>query len=484
MTRAEPPITGDKRRRNLIEATAFRAAALGGIRPLVLPLFLAMAPQNEAAKKELKAAAGSTIVERATVTKRSELRAFLRMNPEEEFDVESINSLDMHMLLREARADKRYLKAAVRIAEALLPRVRAETEDPLLVGAILTDKTLAWYLKSAADPDWAEFTPLRWGGIFYESRAPGGRLRRKLSTRLVDLINDCVNASGTTAVLRAGFNGMFRGSKQVKSAVQFALGSKRPRLTQQVAQAYLDDLASCPRNAEASVPLAHLSDVAKRNGSTEVNNTLSELFRPENSRSLMVLDPRFHPGMNVVAIQVVPAKNVEEASTYDLVQRETGPIKDAGGAHGAPSEQAFASPWDRRGLTERDWLKILKTLEKRKARLDPPPPENHREQEWYPHLRKILLTDVSARKAFLTVHWKGRPVGLPLLAQLLSQGTWIPEADTDGDYLEAELDHMSRQEGGHTSQEGDWTIGYGWTVTREIRHDGVRGYTARAASAD
>ncbi len=443
---------------------------------------MALAPQNEETKKAAKASTGNAVVQKATVTTRSELRAFFRMNPEEEFDIEAVNAIDFHALLREARAEKRYLKAAVRVAEALLPRVRAETEDPLLVGAILADKTLAWYLKSAADPDWAEFTPLRWGGIFYESRSPGGRLRRKLSTRLTDLIEECVNASGTTAVLRAGFSGMFRGSKQVKTAVQFALGSKRPRLTQQIAQAYLDDLAMNPRKEGASLPLAHLSDVAKRNASTEVNNTLSELFRPESSRALIVLDPRFHPGMNAVLIQVVSPKNAEEGSTYDLVQRESGPLRDSGAARGAGTEQVITSPWDRIGLTDKDWVKILKALEKRKARLDPPPPENHREQEWYGILQKLLLTDSSARKAFIAVHWKGRPSGLPLLTQLLVQGTWIPEVDTDGDYLEAELDHLGRQPGGAKSGEGDWTIGNGWTVTREVRPGPVRCYPARAPS--
>ncbi len=460
---------------------------MGGVSSSASALFLALLPPDEEAKKpaaDVAKATGNAVVQRATVTGRSELRAFLRMNPEEDFDIEAINSTDFHTLLREASAEKRFLKAAARVAEALLPRVHAETEDPLLVGAILADKTLAWYLKSAADPDWAEFAPLRWGGIFYESRSPGGRLRRKLSTRLTDLIEACVNASGTTAVLRAGFNGMFRGSKQVKSAVQFALGSKRPRLTQQVAQAYLDDLAASPRNGAAPVPLPHLSDVAKRNGSTEVNNTLSELFRPESSRSLMVLDPRFHLGMNAVTIQVVPAKNVEEGSTYDLIQRETGPLRASPASHGGGAEAIPTAPWDRTGLTDRDWLKILKGLEKGKTRLEAPPPENHRERESFLGLRKVLLTDASARKAFLAVHWKGRPSGLSLLAQLLSEGTWIPEADTDGDYLEAELDHLSRQEGGHSSHEGDWSIGHGWTVTREIRPGAVRAYTARAASAD
>ena len=135
-------------------------------------------------------------------------------------------------------------------------------------------------------------------------------------------------------------------------------------------------------------------------------------------------------------------------------------------------------------MTDKDWLKLLKSLEKRKARLDPPPPENHRERESYLTLRNLLLSDASARKAFLSVHWKGKPSGLPLLCQLLSQGTWIPDAETDSDYLEAELNHLDREHAARASSEGAWTIGQGWMVTREIRTGAIRTYSASPPSAD
>lgn len=452
---------------------------MGGIPLIGSAVLLALVPPHENEKQEPTGSTGNEIVRRATVTGSSELKALLRMNPEEGFDLEAINVLDTHAIVKEARQDKRLLHEAVRTAEALLPRVRAETEDPLLVGAILSDKTLLWHRKSAADPDWVEFSPLRWGGIFYASRAPGGRLRRRLSTRLVDLINDCVNASGTSAVLRAGFSGMFRGSKNVKSVLQFALGSKRPRLTQQVAQAFLDDLSANPRHGEAPVPLEHLSDVAKLNGSTEVNATLAELFHAENNRSLIVIDPRFHPGMSAVTIHVVPAKNPEEPSTYDLLLSDGNRAREPVAAREGSSDAAPGSPWERKDLTDKDWLKLLKAVEKRKARLEAPPPENHRERESYLSLRNLILADATARKTFLAVHWKGRPSGLPLLCQVLSQGTWVPDADTDGDYLEAELNHLDREHEGKAAIAGSWTIGRGWTVTREIQPGAVRAYTAR-----
>src|SRR5439155_3128234 len=228
---------------------------------------------------------GATAVRRSTGPKPSELESFLQMNSEEQFDLEVINSVNSNALVEEARGDKGVLKEIVRTAGALLPRVRAETEDPLLVGAILRNKTLDWFRNSTSDATWMDDVPLRWGGIFHESRVPGGRRSRKLSTRLVNLINRCVEASGAAAFIRAGFTGLFRGSANMASILQFALGSKRPRLTQQVAQAYLDDLAAQVRNGDQPLPLERLSDLARRNGSAEVNMTLAELFRQDGVRS-------------------------------------------------------------------------------------------------------------------------------------------------------------------------------------------------------
>src|SRR5712691_988407 len=242
----------------------------------------------------------------------SELEKFFQLNPEEKFDLEATNLIDAPKLVEEARVERRVLREVLRTAEALLPRVRAETEDPLLVSAILRQKTMDWYGRSASDPLWADDMPLRWGGIFHEYRVPGGRLSRKLSVRLTGLINQCVEASGAVAFLRAGMTGIFRGSAMMAKMVQFSLGSKRPRLTQQVAQAYLDDLAATPRKGEASLPLERLSDLARRTGSPDVNMTLAELFPHDVVNVLTVLDPRFHPGMSALAIRIVPPKNPDD----------------------------------------------------------------------------------------------------------------------------------------------------------------------------
>jgi hypothetical protein len=403
------------------------------------------------------------------------------MNPEEKFDLEVVNSIDTRAIVEQAREDKRVLHEVVRTAEALLPRVRAETEDPILVSGILRDKTLDWFRRSPTDRTWAEIVPLRWGGIFHESRVPGGRLSRKLSVRLTGLISQCVDAAGTMAFLRAGVTGLFRGSAMMAKAVQFSLGSKRPRFTQQVAQAYLDDLANGPREGESSLPLERLSDLARRNGSTEVNITLTELFPQETANLLTVIDPRFHPGMSAVSIRIVPARNQEDAATYDLVQSASRSSKKSGSVDTTSVDADPRSPWEREGITKKDWAALLRDLAKRKGKLDPPPRDNPRDRESYLSLKELILTDAAARKSFLGVHWKGRPSGLVLLCELLSKGSLVPEVETDGDYLEAELDHLDQDLDG---REGEWDVGHGWKVVREKGAGGDRTYRATGKPGD
>jgi hypothetical protein len=429
-----------------------------------------------------KTAVASRKTAKALGTSRSEpqaLEAFLQMNPEERFDLEAINAIDTRAVLEQARGDKRTLHEVVRTAEALLPRVRAETEDPILVSGILRDKTLDWYRRSATNQEWTEVMPLRWGGMFYESRVPGGRLSRKLSVRLTGLINQCVEAAGTVAFLRAGFSGLFRGSKMMAKAVQFSLGSRRPRLTQQVAQAYLDDLASTVRNGDHALPLERLSALARRNGSSEVNMTLTELFTSEVANLLTVLDPRFHPGLGALGIRIVPARNQEDVATYDLVHIGPHPSGKKPGASDADEVDAIpGSPWERETMTKRDWLVLLKDLAKQKGKLEAPPRENPRDRASYVSLRELVLTEAVARKAFLAVAWKGRPSGLILLGQLLSKASWAPDVDTDADYLEAELDHLDAAQPEHRREEGEWDLGHGWKVTREVATNGERTYRA------
>jgi len=341
-----------------------------------------------------------------------------------------------------------------------------------------------WVRRSPSESSWEDTMPLRWGGIFYESRVPGGRLCRKLSTRLAGLITLCVEASGAVAFLRAGVTGLFRGSAMMAKIVQFGLSSKRPRHVQQVAQAYLDDLAANRCAGKQPLPLERLSEVARRNGSAEVNITLVELFSQEGTGTLIVLDPRFHPGMDPVTIRVVSPKTQEDAATYDLVHGGVRAAHESAASEDAAPETTTASPWERSDMTKKEWLGMFKSLAKRKERLEAPPRENSRDRESYIGLRDLVLADASVRRAFLAVHWKGRPSGLALLGQLLSAGTLVPEFDTDADYLEAELEHLGQGHAEHRSKDGEWKLAHGWTVVREAADGNARTYRASGKSAD
>jgi len=458
---------------------------MGGVPLILSAVLLAVMPGMHGSGERVVETSVKPARSRGSPTSETdELAAFLLMNPEEQFDLEVVNSIDTRALIEEARGEKRVLREVVRTAEALLPRVRAETEDPILVGAILRNKTLDWYRRSQGDPTWGREMPLRWGGIFHESRVPGGRLSRKLSARLVDVINDCVRASGPGAFLRAGFSGIFRESARMARMVQFGFGSRRPRLTQHVAQAYLDDLAANARNGDTPLPMEHLSELARRNGSSEVNITLVELFRQQGTGSLTVIDRRFHPEMNALSVRVTSPKGPDEAATYDLHQT-TGHLTGGSDApEDATADSSSDSPWEREDMEKKDWLEMFRLLEKRKARLGAPPRENSRDRPSYLGLRDAVMDDPLARKAFLKVHWKGTPRGLVLLCQLLLEGTLTPDVETDGDYLEAELDHLDKGRGGRRSKGGDWKIGHGWTVVREVAAGNVRTYRAQGKSAD
>src|SRR2546427_48032 len=248
---------------------------------------------------------------------------------------------------------------------------------------------------SPKPPGRARGSPVRWGGIFYESRVPGGRLCRKLSTRLAGLIPLCVEASGAVAFLRAGVTGLFRGSAMMAKIVQFGLSSKRPRHVQQVAQAYLDDLAANRCVGKQPLPLERLSEVARRTGSAEVNITLVELFSQEGTGTLIVLDPRFHPGMDPVTIRVVAPKTQDDAATYDLVHGGVGAVRDSAVSEDTAAELATASPWERSDMTKKEWLGLFKALAKRKERLGGPPRGNSPGRESYIGPRGLVFADPS-----------------------------------------------------------------------------------------
>jgi hypothetical protein len=421
----------------------------------------------------------------------AELRMFLEMNAEEQFDLETLNSIDLRALGRAVLREKRFSREVMRTVDALLPRVRSETEDPALAGAILRSKTLDWYRHSPANPDWTEKMALRWGGIFHESRVPGGRLSVKLSARLVRLRMECARASGFVGLLLRLGSGLksVRNLIRVKSirnlmvsVKAFRTESKRPSEPPmpQVSQAYLDDLAANARPGDRPFGLERLSGLARQIGLPEVNRTLGELFPRAGAGPAIVLDARFHSDVHDVMVRV-QAKAAADAVTYELVHGEAAIPRESAGSDNAGA--SLGLPWERL-TTKDDWRPVLEAVQKRKARLDPPPIENYRSLESYLGLRELILADPSACTAFLAVHWKGRPSGLALLAQLLADGSFLPDAETDGDYLEAELGDIEKGDPDSRPKDGRWHLGDGRTVVREIAEGSVRTYRAERATLD
>src|SRR5438132_11024122 len=89
-----------------------------------------------------KTAVGAKRTAKALGTSRSEppaLEAFLQMNPEDKFDLEVVNSINLRAVLEQARGDKRLLHAVEREAEALLPRDAPVLVVPIMVNGITPD---------------------------------------------------------------------------------------------------------------------------------------------------------------------------------------------------------------------------------------------------------------------------------------------------------------------------------------------------------
>lgn len=434
----------------------------GRIRPLLLGMSAMVAAVYAEAYRQVRA---DPLPDSAI------LKTFLQLNPEEGFDIETLNTVDVRALEREIVRDKRLTREVLAMTEALLVRVRYEAENAVLVGSILRNKTLDWYRRSPADPNWSERMAIRWGGIFHESRTPGGRLSTRLSDRLENLRAECAKSSLSLRV------------RSIHRAVKRA----RQPLMPQVAQAYLDDLTLLARRAEKPRGLERMSELARRIGPADVNIVLGELFPREGVGPLVVLDPHYHPDEDALIIRPPPARASGEGVMYELIQTKAPPPAQAGAPEASLTGQdGSTSPWERPTLGKKEWTELLGDLQKRKARMEAPPITDYSTRESYIGLRDLIMADNSARKAFLAVHWKGKPSGLTLLARAMSEGTFLPEVETDGDYLEAELARMAGQNEDTKPEEGKWLIGSGWngwTVTREMAQ-GVRTYRAKRRFLD
>ncbi|HYB77937.1 MAG TPA: hypothetical protein VEE83_04560, partial [Thermoplasmata archaeon] len=156
-------------------------------------------------------------------------------------------------------------------------------------------------------------------------------------------------------------------------------------------------------------------------------------------------------------------------------------VEEIEGTDADAAEELDASTiWTADEVDASAWRRVVKERRKERHRLETPPKECHSSPA-YSRLRSLLLEDPEFRQSFLSVKWRGRPAGLPLLATLLQKGSLTPEVVTDHEYLEAELGDLVQGDPQWHPSDETWTVG-DWTVVREGSHEKGFRFTAKRAA--
>ncbi len=422
-----------------------------------------------------------------------EVQAFLQDEPLERFDLVAVNTLELLKIAEEARRDPSLLEPVADRAEALMLRVKRELDDPLSAGAFLRDQTVLWYEQSQADPAWAERMPQRWGGLFTESRSSGGRTVPWVNARLSTL-RDMATREGK-------LGGRIRRKLSRDKTSQAATGrTAAQQINAEVVQSILDDLASHPRDPETPLPLVRLSELAVRRQVATVNDSLAIIFSGPESGPFVVLHPNRYPRCEELLIRPPGPGASGAALAFTLapgrpLRKGTGRLHAAGeagsdrGGHAEGDESPrdddldldASTLWEARSVSKDAWAMIVAEAKRARTRLEPPP-KDYRARAAFAALRALALEDAEFRKSFLSVKWRGRPSGLPLLVTLLQKGTLAPEVATDHEYLEAELGELVQGDPDWRPSDFVWVAG-GWRIVREGSHaEGLR-YRAEHAVA-
>ena len=323
----------------------------------------------------------------------------------------------------------------------------------------------------------------RWAGLFADSRVGGGRLQPWINVRLWTMREEAARAGPFRQKLKRGLT-RDRGAEA-------ALGrTAHQQILAEVAQALLDDLAARPRPADPSVPLVRLSELAVRRQVPTINDSLALLFSAPETGPFVLLHPNRYPDCEEVVLRPPVAGATGAALAYSLVMgrsarkpsgRTRGPGDDRtleGEVRPDPlaDEVDAASIWIAEEVGPDTWRRILEEHRRERRRLDSPP-KDARSRPAYAALRTLLLLDGSVRKSFLSVKWRGRPTGLPLLVSLLQKSTLVPEVSTDHEYLEAELGELAQGDAQWHPEDGRWEFP-GWVAVREGDHR--QGFSFRA----
>ena len=416
------------------------------------------------------------------------LTAFLQANPLERFDIQTLNALRFPGVVEAAQGDPELLSAIARQAEALMERVKHELDDPLGAGAFVRELVFRWYRDSPKTPDWVHRAPEQWAGLFAESRVTGGRVVPWLNVRLWSVREQAVRTGRLRHRLK-------RGLTRDRRAEGSVLRTPGQQIRAEVCQAILDDLAARPRDRDAPVPLVRLSELAVRRQVPTVNDALALLFNAPEVGPFVLLHPNRYPECDEVQLRPPTAGATGAALAYSLSPGRGGRRATARGRAGpgasldsalaegdgpsadAAEEVDATTIWEAEEVDPVAWRRVIKERRRERHRLDPPP-KDCRGRPAYTTLRELLLEDAEFRQAFLSVKWRGRPSGVPLLASLLQKGSLTPEVATDHEYLEAELGDLVQGDPQWHPSDGSW-VTHNWTIVREGSHGAGYRFTAK-----
>jgi hypothetical protein len=401
------------------------------------------------------------------------LQAFLAQDPDRAFDLEALNAVDFGALAEELEEDRSRRGEVNEKAAALIGRLTSDTADIDAIDDVLRDRAVLWFRDLPSIPAWSERQTPRWAGLVAETRTAGGARTAALLDRLAALRDQTAPFEGPARKAFAGLRK--RGEPTVASPAA--------SLPAQIIQALLDDLAARARVPGEPAPLLRLSELASKHTVLETNQALAALFKAEPAGPFVILHPSRFPEFDFVLIRPPPARATGAAIAYEVVTVPPGePLPQAGADAALPSVPAgFAAPalpldptadlWSRDAVGDAGWTAALGEFERRRERL-PPPPGDFRRLPPYFELRKLIIANPDARRTFLATKWRGKPPGLALLAQLLSERSLAPEVETDAEYLEAELSDVERGDPNWKPATPSWTLASGLVVTRAGEHGG------------
>lgn len=266
----------------------------------------------------------------------------------------------------------------------------------------------------------------------------------------------------------------------------------------QVAQAFVDDLRSHPCGA-TGVPLDHLSDLSRGHDGPRVAEALRELFTYDaDSDRYVVL--RWHDPASDTLLSVHIRQ--DGAGAYYTLDADAGTLSpSSSGDAGTSGADARSAPsgaigpgsglWARGDLTSSDaWLPVLRSKRTEGGRLAHPPSEV-RDGANYGALIGLLSADSAAgseaRTLFRRCGWT-KPSGPMLLVGLFQAAeqdqSLTPDIETDGEYLEVELNRATGHGADSPPFLGPWDLP-GWHVAREVAIGGPAAgvsYRARRSS--